>query len=107
MRDGVLLAEKSPKELMKSQLCNSLEDAFLKLSEKQEKEKKEEEKEEVRVKAYHVLSCLTNLVAFLNLRRRRRRNKMRWGTSSKNINSQISKSLGKEKEGKTEGWIYE
>lgn len=49
MRDGVLLAEKSPKELMKSQLCNSLEDAFLKLSEKQEKEKKEEEKAEVRV----------------------------------------------------------
>lgn len=47
MRDGVLLAEKSPQELMKSQNCKSLEEAFLKLSEKQESEKKDKQNEVV------------------------------------------------------------
>lgn len=36
MRDGVLLAEHSPSTLMVSQGCDSLEEAFLLLSQKQE-----------------------------------------------------------------------
>lgn len=40
MREGILLAEESPSALMEKYECNDLEEAFLKLSHKQENDSK-------------------------------------------------------------------